>query len=127
MSARISRRKLAEYAVEQLQSGVSHTDLTKELAAYLIDTGRERELDLLVRTIEDQLEATGLVVATVTTARPLSEVLRRDIRAKIGGQQVELREQVAPEVIGGVMIQTPTRRLDQTLASNINALYRAKL
>ena len=53
MTQKISRRKLASYVVDRFESGAPLATLLKEVAAYLVDSKRTREADLLVRTIED--------------------------------------------------------------------------
>jgi len=50
---RLSRRKIAALYADELLAG--HKDVVKKLAAYLIESRRERELDLIVRDIEAAL------------------------------------------------------------------------
>ncbi len=53
MASRLSRRKIAAYAADKLIGGSSKKEVLREVAAYLITTRRTRELELLVRDIED--------------------------------------------------------------------------
>ena len=73
---KLSRRKLAIYVADGLNRGEATTKLMKELAAYLIDSKRVGELELIVRDIEARLAADGTVVVTATSARPLSAVAK---------------------------------------------------
>ena len=59
MTQKISRRKLASYVVDRFESGAPLATLLKEVAAYLADSKRTREADLLVRTIEDVFAERG--------------------------------------------------------------------
>lgn len=127
MTQKISRRKLASYVVDRFESGAPLATLLKEVAAYLVDSKRTREADLLVRTIEDVFAERGLVVARVTTAHPLTDVLRREISKLVGGDKVHLDEIVDSTVIGGVRIDTPGKSLDATIERKLLALRQAKM
>lgn len=127
MTQKISRRKLASYVVDRFESGAPLATLLKEVAAYLVDSKRTREADLLVRTIEDVFAERGLVVARVTTAHPLTDALRREISKLVGGDKVHLDEIVDSTVIGGVRIDTSGKSLDATIERKLLALRQAKM
>ncbi len=127
MTQKISRRKLASYVVDRFESGAPLATLLKEVAAYLVDSKRTREADLLVRAIEDVFAERGLVVARVTTAHPLTDALRREISKLVGGDKVHLDEIVDSTVIGGVRIDTPGKSLDATIERKLLALRQAKM
>ena len=69
----LSRRKLALHIANRLERGDESNVAMKELAAYLIDSGRTREAELVIRDIEAALANAGSVYATVTAARSLSD------------------------------------------------------
>ena len=127
MTQKISRRKLASYVVDRFESGAPLATLLKEVAAYLVDSKRTREADLLVRTIEDVFAERGLVVARVTTAHPLTDALRQEISKLVDGDKVHLDEIVDSTVIGGVRIDTPGKSLDATIERKLLALRQAKM
>ena len=122
MATRISRRKIADYTAEQLVSGKKASDVIKEVAAFLIDTKRTREAELLVRDIETALASRGIVVADITSAFPLTEALKADVKKLVGSKELLLRETVDPGVLGGIRLQIPGKRLDATLKRKIQAL-----
>lgn len=121
---RLSRRKIARYVAGRLATGDEL--IIEELAALIIEERRERDIDLLVRDIEDQLAQSGMTIATVETAKPLSETVRQSVRELLGGD-VRLREEVRPELIGGIRIETPTQELDGTISQKIYALKSRKV
>lgn len=127
MHGKISRRKLAQYVVEQTERKVSLAAVLRELAAYLIDTNRIREVELMIRAIEDAYAERGIVLAHVTTATELTAALRSDIERMIGARQVTIESIVDPGVIGGVRIETPGAVLDATLQRKLLALGQAKV
>ncbi|NCU37864.1 hypothetical protein EOL96_02285 [Candidatus Saccharibacteria bacterium] len=126
MQTKLSRRKIADYVAQQLTAGESVETLVMQVAAYLIESRRVREVDLVVRAIEDALMRRSVTVATVTSAQSLDESMRATITQLLNAPTVHLREQVDPAVIGGVRIVTPTSRLDQTIIRKLLALRQAK-
>lgn len=119
---RLSRRKIAHFVVDRLLAGNDKNKLLGEVAAYLVTTGRTRELELLVRDIEDVLAQRGIVVADVTSAHPLTKALKNEVKAFVGASSLQLRETVDPSVLGGVRIDLPGRRFDGTIARKLAAL-----
>lgn len=124
---KLSRRKLAEYVVSQAKDGSVPSRVIEQVAAYLVEARRAREVELAARAIEDELAARGIVVSDVTTAYVLADEERDEIQKLIGTDTVYFRETVDPGVIGGVRIKTPGKTLDATIASKLQALKRAKL
>lgn len=125
MAIKISRRKLAEHTASRIIAGAP--DAVDELAAYLVDSRRTNEADLLVRDIEDHLAELGTVIVTAVSTEPLSDKTRRDVEQRIKKQYpdatIRLRERVDPSLIGGIVIRTPREELD---ASVRTALARLK-
>lgn len=124
---KLSRRKLALYAANQVVDGAISATVIAEIAAYLTESGRVRESELVVRAIEDELAARSVVVADVTTAYALTDAEKADIRTLIGSNNVYFRETVDPQIIGGVRVKTPGKMLDATVKTKLQALKRAKL
>ena len=123
----ISRRKLAERAAGRIAAGESNAVVLRELAAYLMDTGRKSEADLLARDIETALTARGIVVGTIVSARPLTKEAKESIDSFVkhhytGVKAVVLRERVDTGVIGGVRVELPDRQLDATVATKLDKL-----
>lgn len=124
MGARISRRQLATYVADRLSDG--DTSVLKELAAYVVEERLTRELDLIVSEIEAEFAARGNVVADVTSAHALDDTSRSELKQFIaeatGAKSVEIREDVDAALIGGVVIETPGKYFDGSLASQLNQL-----
>jgi len=126
MALRVSRRKLSAYAVERLLSGAKKAEVLRELAAYLVDTRRTRELELLVRDMEDALAERGIVVASVTTARPLSSELKAEVEKLVGGK-AQLRSAIDESVLGGIRVELPGKRYDGTIRHKLLQLKAKQL
>ena len=127
MPARTSRRKLARYVAERLMN--NDVTVVDEVAALLSHENRQREVDLLVRDIQAELAERGLTVATVESARSLTDEARSAIVALLKKPQtaVQLSEVVRPELIGGFKLRTPTATLDATVLKKLNDLRAKKI
>lgn len=121
MPGRISRRKLAEYVAGRVIKGDAKKALD-ELAAFLVETRRTDELELLVRDIEQELADHGVVVADITTAHPLSDSLKEGIKELVGGKTLQVRETIDESVLGGVRVDIPGKRFDGTIRRKLTAL-----
>ncbi len=123
----ISRRKLANHVADKLAAGENASAVLRELAAYLLDTKRASEAELLVRAIEEALLLRGTALVTTTSARPLSIEATADIKAMVKAkyehvQQVELREIIDQSVLAGVKITLPDMQLDTTAKTTLEKL-----
>ena len=127
MPARTSRRKLARYVAERLMN--NDVTVVDEVAALLSHENRQREVDLLVRDIQAELAERGLTVATVESARSLTDEARSAIMTLLKKPQtvVQLSEVVRPELIGGFKLRTPTATLDATVLKKLNDLRAKKI
>lgn len=123
MNKTLSRRKLAQFVATELLGG--NHDVTMQLAAYLLESHRTRECELIVRDVEDILAERGIVIAEVTTARPIDPPTKKVISSFIEtmrGGSVHLRERVDPEVLAGIRIELPDSSMDMTAQNRLRAL-----
>lgn len=127
MAGRLSRRKIASYAADQLLANVPTKEVLREIAAFMVDARRTREIELLVRDIEEALAARGVVVADVATAHPLSESLKKEIAGLVGKTNLQFRELIDPSLLGGVRIDIPGKRFDGTIRRKLTALKAKQL
>lgn len=125
MTSKLSRTRIARYAAEQLQAG--NSEVIQEVAAYLVESRRTNEADLIVRIILERLEANGVVLADVTTATKLDETTKAELKRITGAKRLELREHVDPSVLGGIRIETPSRLMDATFTHRLTQLRERKI
>ena len=117
----LSRRKLAGFIADQVQTGHGEKAL-KQAAAYLIETGQTHSVDSLVRDVEEILAARGTVVADITSAHPLSKSDKAAIAKLLGATELHAREHIDPSVLGGFRVEMSGKRLDATLKAKIDSL-----
>lgn len=126
MAIRVSRRKISNYIADQLANGHQTKKLIEELAAFLIDTRRTKELELVVRDIEYELKNRGIVVASVVSAHDLSaaskDAIATLIKNRTNAKNVELQQSVDSTVLGGIKIDLPGQQLDMTIARRLTLL-----
>lgn len=129
MATRLSRRKIASYYADELLAG--KREVATQLAAYLLDTRRTRELQLIVRDVEDALAARGILVADIATARELSKdakvAITDFLKQYSDVKSVQVRETIDPDLLGGVRINTPSDELDATLRRKLTQLKATKI
>lgn len=125
MAVRLSRRKMAAYVADKLVAGTPVDVALREVAAYLQDSRRTREQELLVRDIEDAMAARGIVVADVASAHPIDASIKDKIKAMTGASSLQLRQSVDESLLGGIRVDIPGKRFDGTIRHKLNAL-RAK-
>lgn len=128
MAQKVSRRIIAKVVAEKIVSGDKNVLL--ELAAYLVDTGRKKEVDLIAKDIFYQLEQNGVLYAKVDSAEKLSALMisqiEEHLKTKTGADKVRLKQNVDQELIGGIKITTPDAMQDSTVKGRIKALRALK-
>ena len=123
--AKLSRRAIATYVAEQLTHGDSKKVIV-QLAAFLVDTRRTKELSLIVRDVQFYLAEAGSVSGVITTASTLSaetkKAIEKYIKNQTGATTVALDSLIDPSVIGGVKVSIPGRELDATVSRSLTVL-----
>lgn len=126
---KVSRRVLARYVATQLQTGSDRKKVVAALAAYVVEHRLKGELELILADVATYLARLGHVEATVTTARPLDASLRKDVLEYVshmeGVSDVSITEQVDPALLGGIVIETPRKRFDASVATKLKRLRNA--
>lgn len=128
MGSKLSRRKIAAYFADELIAG---RNVTKPLAAYLVETRRLREAELVVRDIESALADRGVLLADVATARQLTSDTQKEItdylKQATNTKTVYVRSHIDPFLLGGARIDIPGARKDTTLRYKLNQLTASKV
>lgn len=130
--ARLSRRKIAAYFADELIAGRDDPNsAVQRIAAYLVETKRTREAILVIREIETALAERGVLLADIASARSLTDdtehTITNYLKTATGAKKVHLRSEVDESLLGGVRIETPGKRLDNTIRQRINQLTASKI
>jgi len=128
MHGKFSRRVIARAVADKLLAEPTRrAHWMKVLAAYLIDQNMIDDADLLLNDIaRELLIRDGHLLATVISARRLSDSLRKELTAALrkatGAQHVELDEHVDTALIGGLQARTPDGALDISIRTRLRQL-----
>ena len=113
-------------ALDQLAERLSLLPLSRRLLRALVVRHRLANLDEVVAGIGDAIQARqGVAVAAVTTAEPLGDddrnELRRVLEGKVG-KKLELRESVDPALLAGFVAQVGSQLFDGSLRGQLDRL-----
>lgn len=122
---KLSRRSIALYVANELNTP-RRKGVVLQLAAYLVDTHRTKELPLVIRDIEFYLAESGSVSGTITTAFDLTtetkKAIEKYVKQQTGAKDVLLDSIVDPTVLGGVKVSIPGHELDATVRRSLTIL-----
>lgn len=130
--SKLSRRTISRtIATKLLQEPQHQTHWVQVLAAYLVEQNRIDEADLIVNDIAHELyEQDGQLLASVSSARPLSEavrdLLKDTLKQETEARKVTLAERVDPSLLGGLLVRTPTAQMDVSVRTKLNQLATIK-
>ncbi len=120
--AKASRQDIAS-VILQLSGKYSDKKLANAVAAYVVAERRTSELDAILREVNKQRgEQTGMVEATVTSAFPISDKIKKEIKLLLEEDKLVINEVIDTDVIGGVRVETSEKSLDLTVRNRLNKL-----
>ncbi len=127
---KISRRQLANAVTELIDENSADTskNLSRSLAAYLVQEGRTKELESLLRDVARlRFENNGVLEIDVTAAHALSGDIRAEIKRLLPAKQHIMHETLEPGVIGVVLLETADQQLDLTITRRLSQLKQGVL
>lgn len=131
MSLRLSRRQIADYFAKQIIDGAKLSEISNQLAAFLIDTRRTRELSLIIRDIESYLANSGVVIADVTTVEAIDDEIYQSVESVVkrfySVSKLHIRQHRDASILGGLRIKLPDGEFDSTLKHKLTHLNTIKL
>lgn len=122
-------RQVKTAALEELLGGAE--ELVRNFLLLLVEKGRAAELDEIAREFERLVAAEQRVLAVeITTAYELSDEEAREIVEQIekaAGRQVEATRGVDQSLIGGLVLQAGSLRVDASVRGRLDRLRRQLL
>ncbi len=113
-------------ALEDLLSGAD--ELLRNFLLVLVDKNRAGQLEEIAREFERlAAQQEGVVHAELTTAVELSDAEALKLMEQIeqaSGQKVEATRSVDPDLIGGIVLQVGSHRLDASVRGRLERLRR---
>jgi len=119
------RTQIARTIADRTRSKGASKEYAREVAAYLLETGRTRELDSLLRDVSADWADQGYVEVMARSAYPLTTAVKSDIKAQVerlypSAKTIVVTEVADPSVIGGVQIQVANDQLDLSVEAKLN-------
>ncbi len=122
MAKKLSRKELAE-AIARLIHDDDTADLAREVASYLIAEKRVKDLDSLMRDVARiRQEQYGITEATATTALPLQDEVKRDIKTYLKADSLILNEEQDSALVGGLRLESGDSQLDVSIHNRLRKL-----
>jgi F-type H+-transporting ATPase subunit delta len=104
-------------------------ELLRNFLLVLVDKGRIGELEVIAQEFERLVAASeGVLSAELTTAIELSDDDERRLLKQIedaSGRKVEATRHVDPGLIGGIVLQVGSHRLDASVRGRLDRLRRS--
>jgi ATP synthase F1 delta subunit len=117
-------QRLKASALEELLGG--DEELVRNFLLLLAEKNRAGEIDEIAREFDRLVaEAEGILDVELTTAVELSDEETRDVIAQIekaSGRKVEATQRVDPDLIGGLVLQAGSLRLDASVRGRLDRL-----
>ena len=117
-------QRLKASALEELLGG--DEALVRNFLLLLAEKNRVGEIDEIAREFDRLVaEAEGILDVELTTAVELSDEETRDVIAQIekaSGRKVEAPQRVDPDLIGGLVLQAGSLRLDASVRGRLDRL-----
>lgn len=103
--------------------------LVRDFVGVVASNRRLRELPQIVRAFAALVaQRRGIITAHVASAHPLNDVQRQQLRARLieaGYGNVNIRETVQPDLLGGLVVRVGARLYDTSLKSRLQRLQYA--
>jgi F-type H+-transporting ATPase subunit delta len=104
--------------------------ITTNFLGVLARNGRKREIRAIIRIFKLlAAEHRGETTAEVTSAYPLNDdqiaQLKTQLRARAGGADVSLDARVDPAILGGLVVNLGSQRIDASIRTKLNRLATA--
>jgi F0F1-type ATP synthase delta subunit len=119
-----SRAQVATMVADKLKSG--RREAVREAAAWLVDTGRERQAGYLARDVASLLADRGYVLVKVTSARRLDHAaltaIEKFVREATAAKHLEVIQEIDTALVGGVRVELPGAALDASVSSKLARL-----
>ena len=116
-------------ALEALAGKLGLSDLVKKFVAVMAANGRAGDLPDAVRAFKAMAaRRRGATEAEVTSADKLTAAQLKELQAALKsalGHDVEVRAEVNPELIGGLVVKVGSRMFDSSLRSKLEGMRNA--
>lgn len=128
MNGNFSRRVIARTIAAKLVAEPSRSEhWMKVLAAYLLEHKQADLAELMTNDIAREIfKQRGELLVEVTSSHEMTDTIRKDLQNALakatGAKDVTISEQIDPDLLGGLVAQTPDAILDASVRSQLKQL-----
>lgn len=116
---KISSQDLARYAVNQLHAGASMSDVSEQIAAFLLEERRTKDAASVLRAIEVELDQRGNTQLVITSVHGVSDQIKSQLASLLDVENPTYSEVIDPSVIGGVKAKAGDKLVDLTIETKL--------
>jgi F0F1-type ATP synthase delta subunit len=122
---KIARSKISNNIASVSLKGKATKSYIKEMAAFLLNERRVKDLDSIMRDVSRDWLNSGVVDVKVTSAFPLSSTAKTDVNKLVKdlypeSKKIIIDNQIDENLVGGLKIELPDQRLDVSIRSKLN-------
>ncbi len=123
-----SRKELTTALLKLVEEAKDSQTLAKSVAAFLIAERRTKELDSLLRSIEQaRFDKYGSLEVHATSATPLTKEAKNQIKQLFRADKIQIHEDQDPGLLGGVRLRALDKVADLSVSSKLNRLRQGSI
>ncbi len=120
-----SRARIASTISDMTLKGGNRKAISQQIAAYLISERRVKDLDSLMRDVQNDWAKAGYLEVIAASSHPLTASSKADISARVkklypDTKQIIITEVHDAKVLGGVRLSLPNQQLDLSIEAKLN-------
>ena len=116
-------KELAEAVLNLIEQSDSSLEAARAIAAYLVAERRTKDLNNLLRQLEElNFNQHGQVEVTATAARPLSAEAKQMIKDIFAAPSVKIHEEIDKNALGGVRVRALDKVADFSVRARLQRL-----
>lgn len=118
-----SRKELARSIAKLAENQSDTRRLAQAAAAYLIEHRQTRELDSIMRDVEQlRFDEHGILEVSATSATPLTAENKQAIKNLFEAEQLIIHEQQDKKLLGGVRVRALEKSVDFSVQARLQRL-----
>lgn len=118
-----SYHDIAQALYQMLGDGQDESAVVKATAHYLVEERRTRELDKIMRELQNiRQKRDGVTEVVATSAFDLTNDVRQEIQQLFSGKTIKLVEETDKSLVGGVRLRTLDTLVDLSVRGRLQQL-----
>ena len=121
------REELVGAIMQVLEKSKDSRTVARSIASYLIDERQTKELDSLLRNLEQvRFDNDGVLEVEAVAARPLSAEAKEQIKQLFDAKSIQIHEKQDKSLLGGVRVRALDKVADLSVQARLRRLRAGK-